>query len=100
MQNEAAFFIDRLTSSIVAVNSGESFETDILLVGTTGCKMSFELGFDGFVAFNAKTSLVQHYVDSLGAQVLNKYNRMGIFTPAAKKLVSLYYKEFLNERQS
>jgi hypothetical protein len=48
------------------------------------CKMSFELGFDGFVAFNAKTSLVQHYVDSLGAQVLNKYSRMGIFTPAAK----------------
>jgi hypothetical protein len=62
------------------------------------CKMSFELGFDGFVAFTAKTKLVQHYIDSLGAQVIYRQNRMGIFTPAAKKIVSSYYKDFFHDQ--
>jgi hypothetical protein len=144
-----------LTNSIVAADSGESFETDIILVGEgemkkihkkdgwffkiqglislepilhqqfiemhliesaphnhpdhkqfTGvagnlvafaCKMSFEMGFDGFVAFTAKTNLVQHYIDSLGAQVIYRRNRMGIFTPAAKNLVNSYYKSFFDD---
>jgi hypothetical protein len=177
MEKEAEFVVDRLTNSIVAVVSGESFETDIVLAGAEemkkvhkkdgwffnwkseyrernrllyklvlagdtkiqglislepiyrqqyiemhlietaphnhpdrkqfagvagnlvafACKMSFEMGFDGFVAFTAKTNLVQHYIDSLGAQVIYRRNRMGIFTLAAKNLVNSYYKDFFNE---
>jgi hypothetical protein len=63
------------------------------------CKRSFELGFEGFVAFTAKTSLVPHYIESLGAQVIYNKNLMGIFTPAAKNLVSSYYKDFFDDGQ-
>jgi hypothetical protein len=61
------------------------------------CKMSFDLGFEGYVAFTAKTNLVPHYVDSLGAQVIYGQNRMGIFTEAAKNLVNSYYKDYFND---
>lgn len=61
------------------------------------CKMSFELGFDGFVAFTAKTELVGHYIETLGAQLIYGLNRMAIDTRSAKKIVNSYYKEFFNE---
>ncbi len=51
------------------------------------CKMSFEMGFDGFVAFTAKTDLVGHYTKTLGAQVIYGQNRMAIATESAKNLV-------------
>ena len=55
------------------------------------CKFSFQFGFDGFVGFTAKTKLIQHYIDTLGA-----YNfagrRMLIETHAAKFLVEKYFK--------
>lgn len=54
------------------------------------CKISFDLGFDGFVAFTAKTQLIQHYMDSLGATLIFR-NRMSISGDAAKKLVNSYY---------
>ena len=31
------------------------------------CKMSFEYGFEGYISFNAKTSLIKHYELTLGA---------------------------------
>jgi len=52
--------------------------------------MSFDLGFEGYVAFTAKTKLVQHYSKTLGAQVLFGTNRMGIFTREAEKLANSY----------
>jgi len=48
------------------------------------CKMSFEMGFDGFVAFHAKTKLISHYIDTLGARIIYGSNRMGIFTEEAR----------------
>jgi hypothetical protein len=56
------------------------------------CKMSFELGYDGFAAFNAKTKLVEHYTKTLGAQLVMGNNRMVIFPLQAKILVNSYYK--------
>lgn len=55
------------------------------------CKASFDLGFEGNTAFKAKTLLIQHYMNTFGAEVINK-NRMAITTDVAKKLVNLYYK--------
>ena len=62
------------------------------------CKMSFDLGFDGFVAFTAKTSLVDHYIKRLGAQVIFSHNRMAIFTASAKNLVNSYYENYFSAR--
>lgn len=58
------------------------------------CKMSFDMGFEGFVAFTAKTDLIDHYAETLGAQSIYSPERMAIFTAAAKKLVNSYYKNY------
>ena len=62
------------------------------------CKMSFDLNFNGFVSFTAKTRLVDHYIKTLGAQVIFKNNRMGILTKSAKNLVNSYYKNHFDGR--
>jgi len=59
------------------------------------CKMSFDFGFNGFVAFTAKTSLAKHYEDTLGAVLIFK-TRMMIATEPAKKLVNSYYKNYFD----
>ena len=55
------------------------------------CKISFQRGFDGYVAFTAKTRLIEHYEKSLGA-VHFKNQRMIIETQAARILVEKYFK--------
>lgn len=55
------------------------------------CKRSFERGTDGFVAFQAKTNLVEYYVKSLQAARIG-VNRLYIGTKQAKLLVDTYFK--------
>ncbi|QMU64565.1 MAG: hypothetical protein GKR88_09905 [Flavobacteriaceae bacterium] len=55
------------------------------------CKISFQKGYDGFVAFTAKTSLINHYEETLGAYHF-KNQRMIIDTEPAKFLVTKYFK--------
>lgn len=59
------------------------------------CMTSYDMGFEGAVAFTAKTRLIQHYMDTLGAEVLFG-NRMGISEKSAQKLVNSYYKTYFN----
>lgn len=61
------------------------------------CEVSFANGFDGYVTFIAKTNLIQHYIETLKAEILFG-NKMVIETKAAKNLVSKYFKDyFLNK---
>jgi hypothetical protein len=55
------------------------------------CKLSFQRGFDGFIAFTAKTKLIEHYEKTLGAYHFGGH-RMIIPTNAAKILVEKYFK--------
>jgi len=55
------------------------------------CKISFQRGFDGYVSFTAKTKLIEHYEQTLGAQHFGR-QLMIINTIAAKKLVDKYFK--------
>lgn len=50
------------------------------------CKESFEAGCDGFVAFTAKSDLIEHYKETLGAKVLSG-QRMYIDEEAAQVLI-------------
>jgi len=59
------------------------------------CKLSFDNGFDGVVAFTAKSSLINHYQEKLGAVRIPGFNRMVILTSEAKKLVNSYYINYL-----
>jgi len=60
------------------------------------CKMSFDLRFEGTVSFTAKTKLIQHYINTLGAELIYK-NRMKITFTCAKKLVNSYYKNYFHD---
>lgn len=55
------------------------------------CKVSFQKGFDGFVAFDAKTKLIQHYEKTLGAYHFSG-QRMIIPTAPAQILIDKYFK--------
>ena len=56
------------------------------------CRLSFQRGFDGFVSFHAKTRLINHYKQSLGAFHFGG-NLMIINTGAANKLIEKYFKQ-------
>jgi hypothetical protein len=55
------------------------------------CKVSFEKGYDGFVAFDAKTNLIKHYQETISATHF-KGTRMFIKPDSALKLVNQYFK--------
>ncbi len=55
------------------------------------CKVSVHKGYQGFLAFDAKTSLIKHYQESLYATHFRGL-RMFIETTAALRLISKYFK--------
>jgi hypothetical protein len=55
------------------------------------CKLSFQRGHEGNVAFISKSQLVSHYIESLGATHFGGH-LMIIDTPAALKLINRYFK--------
>lgn len=57
------------------------------------CKMAFELNYDGVVSFIAKTQLINHYEQTLGAKLFGG-TRMFIDTREAFILVNKYFKDF------
>ena len=58
------------------------------------CKTAFELNYDGVVSFIAKTQLINHYEQTLGAKLFGGQNRMFIDTREALILVTKYFKDF------
>jgi hypothetical protein len=54
------------------------------------CKISFEKGFQGYVSFTAKTKLIEHYQETLGAYHFAN-QRMIIRTHPAQILINKYY---------
>ncbi len=70
---------------------------DKLYIGVPGnlvafaCKISNERGYEGYVAFDSKTVLIEHYKRTLGATHLIR-QRMFIDPIAAAKLISRYFK--------
>jgi hypothetical protein len=56
------------------------------------CKISFDKGYCGYVSFESKNKLKEHYQKTLGAHFLFG-NFMAIDSKAAAKLVDLYFPE-------
>jgi hypothetical protein len=54
------------------------------------CKQSLDKGYEGYVSFESKTRLIEHYRQSLGAHLLFG-NIMAIDTKASTKLVDQYF---------
>jgi len=58
-------------------------------------KDSLDAGFEGFVVFDSKTILIEHYVEKYGAQILFG-NRLYFDTNASKALINKYLKGVMN----
>ena len=54
------------------------------------CKFSFQRGGEGYISFVAKTKLIDHYIESLGAVHFGGH-LMVITTNAALKLINKYF---------
>mgnify|MGYP000951267697 FL=1 len=54
------------------------------------CKVSFHRGFDGYVAFTAKTQLIEHYTKTLNARIISG-NLMVISSFSAMELINKYF---------
>lgn len=54
------------------------------------CKLSFQRGGEGYVSFIAKTKLIDHYIETLGAVHFGGH-LMVITTEAALKLIDKYF---------
>ena len=96
VQGRIAFRIDGGVADVDIVESApHNIGRQGIYIGVGGhlfaiaCQDSVEHGCDGFVAFTAKTNLIKHYIEALGAQVLNG-QRMYIDEYAAKELISKY----------
>ena len=61
-----------------------------------GCKLSFENGFEGYIAFESKTKLIGHYEKTLGAKLLFGQH-MELDTNASIKLINHYFPDFFNK---
>ena len=57
---------------------------------TEVCKRSFDLGYDGYVEFIAKSNLVKYYMDNMITIPIDA-QRMYINTSGAKWLIEKYY---------
>ncbi|HRG10868.1 MAG TPA: hypothetical protein PLJ08_20005 [Cyclobacteriaceae bacterium] len=56
------------------------------------CKVSLDKGYDGYVAFDSKTVLIEHYKQILGATHLIR-QRMFVDPVAAQILITRYFKD-------
>jgi len=84
-------FMDLLESAPFNIGQNKLYEGVAGNLVAYACKVSFQKGFDGFVAFTAKTKLIEHYEKTLGAFHF-KNQRMIIDSKAAKRLVEKYFK--------
>ena len=54
------------------------------------CRLSFDKGYEGYLAFDAKTALVKHYQDTLYVTHF-RGTKMMIETQAANRLIDQYF---------
>ena len=84
-------FMDLVESAPFNIGKNKIYEGVAGNLVAYACKVSFQRGFDGFVAFDAKTKLIEHYEKTLGAYTLGK-QRMVIPTKPAQTLIDKYFK--------
>lgn len=84
-------FMNLLESAPFNLGKGKMYEGVAGNLVAFACKLSFQHDLDGFVAFMAKTKLIEHYEKTLGAVHIGG-QRMIIPTHSAKLLVEKYFK--------
>ena len=84
-------FMNLLESASFNIGKNKIYEGVAGNLVAYACKVSFQKGFDGYVAFTAKSRLISHYEKTLGAYQF-KNQRMIIESKPARILVDKYFK--------
>lgn len=84
-------YIDLLESAPFNLGRNKLYEGVPGNLVAFACKVSFQYGFEGFVAFTAKTQLIHHYEKTLGAYHFGN-QLMIIQTNIAQQLIDKYFK--------
>lgn len=84
-------FMNLLESAPFNIGKNKLYEGVAGNLVAYACKVSFQKGYEGFVAFTAKTQLMKHYEETLRAYHF-KNQRMIINSEPAKFLVDKYFK--------
>ena len=83
--------IDLLESAPFNIGTRKIYEGVAGNLVAFACKLSFQKGLEGYVAFTAKTELIEHYQKTLGA-IHFKNKKMILESKASKILVEKYFK--------
>lgn len=81
-----------LESAPFNIGKGKAYDGVAGNLVAYACRLAFQHGFDGYVMFFAKTRLMAHYQQTLGATPSGG-QRMIIGTAAARILVERYFKD-------
>ena len=86
-------FMNLLENAPFNLGKGKIYEGVAGNLVAYACLFSFQRGFEGFIAFDAKTALIEHYQKTLGA-VHFRGTRMVISEEAAAVSVKKYFKNY------
>jgi hypothetical protein len=86
-------FMDLIESAKFNKGKGKLYKGVAGNLVAFACKTSFEKGYEGVVSFMAKTQLIDHYTETLGAKLFSG-NRMFIDTKESQILTTKYFKDF------
>jgi hypothetical protein len=84
-------FVNLVENAYFNIGKGKVYEGVGGNLFAFACKQSFDAGYDGVVSFVAKSALIPHYNQMLGAEQLGASLRMVIDTEQSQKLVSRYF---------
>jgi hypothetical protein len=54
------------------------------------CKRSFELGYEGFITFDSKTNLVNHYIRSFGSKATGRHKAVFRYGSCKRACISVF----------
>jgi hypothetical protein len=84
-------YVHLLESASYNIGKGKIYEWVPGNLVAFACNLSFQSGGEGFVSFDSKTVLVDHYIKTLGAHHI-RGQLMIINNVAARKLIEKYIK--------
>ncbi len=85
-------FVDLLESAPYNIGHKDKYKGVGAHLFAIACKLSWNVGNEGYVQFIAKTNLIEHYAESVGAKLIENQS-MYIDSYNSLRLIKKYFKE-------
>ena len=91
--NSDHVFINLIENAAFNIGQNKVYEGVAGNLFAFACKLSFDNGYLGDVSFVAKTNLISHYEETIGAKRFGSSNVMALDYFTAQQLIQKYFKE-------